>query len=273
MQKLLIIGCGYVGQAVARHYLQKNWQVTGWVRHESSVETLEGLGVQSHFGNAADIKNWQALPKDFDLAIYCAAAGRRGGAEIYREVYLQGLARAAEYLSPETPLIFTSSTSVYPQNQGEWVTEESPAEPITETGKLLRAAEDIVLARKGTVLRLAGIYGPGRYQMLERLKNILLSSEKVENRWINHIHRGDIVTALALLYEKKTQGIFNGCDDQPATLYEILAWLAQKMNHPLPSWVNPEEKVLTHKRVCNTKLRQFGWNPQFPTYREAYPLD
>lgn len=270
MKKLLIIGCGYVGKAVAQFYQKQNWEVTGWVRSEASAKTLKSLRIQPYLGNAANRDSWQALPRDFDLAIYCAAAGRQGGAETYREVYLQGITCAAQYLSYQTPLIFTSSTSVYPQSRGEWVTETSLAEPITDTGKILRAAENIVLARKGTVLRLAGIYGPGRQQMVDRLKTYLETNEKVENRWINHIFLYDIVTALVLLSEKKELGVYNGCDNLPVTLYEVLAWLCQKIGKPLPAWINSTEKILTHKRVSNAKLREMGWLPAYPTYQEGY---
>lgn len=270
MKKLLIIGCGYVGKAMAQYYLKENWEVTGWVRTESSVETLKFLNIQPYFEDAAKIENWQRLPRNFDLVIYCAAAGRRGGVKTYREVYLNGVTCALEYISRETPFIFTSSTSVYPQNQGDWVTETSLADPVTETGKILRAAENIVLARRGIVLRLAGIYGPGRHQMIDRLRSHLETGEKVENRWINHIFIDDIVSALAILAKKQEQGIYNGCDNQPVTLYEVLAWLAHKTGKSLSAWIKPQENVLIHKRVSNTKLREMGWLPIYPTYQEGY---
>ena len=270
MKKLLVIGCGYVGKAAAQFYQKQNWEVTGWVRTETSANLLKSLQIQSYLADVTKEENWHALPKDFELAIYCAAGGTRSDIDLYRKVYLKGITYAAKYLNPNTPLIFTSSTSVYPQNRGEWVTETSPANPLTETGKILRAAEDVVLAREGIVLRLAGIYGPGRHRMIDRLNDTLSKGEKVENRWINHIHRDDIVTALFTLAEKKVNGIFNGCDNQPVTLYELLLWQANRSQQTLPSWAELNTKPFTHKRVSNAKLRQLTWNPKFPTYQEGY---
>ncbi|MEZ5405653.1 MAG: SDR family oxidoreductase [Verrucomicrobiia bacterium] len=273
-KKLLIIGCGYVGQAVAKFFLEKNWQVTGWVRTENSARILQSLGIQPHVGDVAESESWQLFATRFPLSsfsvvLYCAASGR-GEAQVYEQVYRRGMIHAMNYLSEKIFLIFTSSTSVYPQNQGEWVTEESEANPETETGNVLRVTEQQVLARQGTVLRLAGIYGPNRTRMISNIKQSLQQNQEMPNRWVNHIHRDDIVTAIDCLIQKQARGIFNGCDNEPTPLHQIIAWLANRLKTPIPSWIQPALKPSTHKRVNNTKLRQIGWQPAYPTYREGY---
>ncbi|MBX7156777.1 MAG: SDR family oxidoreductase [Verrucomicrobiae bacterium] len=273
-KKLLIIGCGYVGQAVAKFFLEKNWKVTGWIHTENSAEILQSLGVRPYVGDVAKEESWQQFvthfqPSSFSAALYCAAAGR-GEAQIYEQVYRRGMIHAMNYLSEKNFLIFTSSTSVYPQNQGEWVTEQSEANPQTETGNILRATEQQVLTRQGAVLRLAGIYGPNRMRMISNIKQSLQQNQEMPNRWINHIHRDDIVTAIDCLIQKQKRGIFNGCDNEPVPLHQIIAWCADQWQMPIPSWIQLAPEPSTHKRVNNTKMRQLGWQPAYPTYREGY---
>lgn len=273
-KKLLIIGCGYVGQAVAQFFLKKNWKVTGWVYTENSAKVLQSLGIEPYMADVTQKESWQQFvdrfsASSFSAVLYCAAAGR-GDVKVYEKIYWQGMTHTISFISKETHLIFTSSTSVYPQNQGEWVTEESEAEPETETGKILRATEQQVLVRKGVVLRLAGIYGPGRVRMITNIKQALLQNKEIPNRWINHIHRDDIVNAIDCLIEKPATGIFNGCDNEPASLHQIAAWLAAQWKISLPSWVQTSVEPQTHKRVSNAKLSSLGWKPAYPSYREGY---
>ena len=112
-------------------------------------------------------------------------------------------------------LIFTGSTAVYAQTSGDVVTEESPAEPHRETGKILLDAEKIVLRCGGAVARLAGIYGPGRSVLLQKFFSGEAVIEGDGRRWINQAHRDDIASALLAIVEQNARGIFNIADDQP----------------------------------------------------------
>ena len=105
----------------------------------------------------------------FDAIVHCAASGRGAGdrAGRYRAVYLEGSQNLLTVF-PSAHLLFTSSTSVYAQTDGDLVDECSPAEPSAETGKILRESEELALGGGGTVVRLAGIYGPGRSFLLKR---------------------------------------------------------------------------------------------------------
>jgi nucleoside-diphosphate-sugar epimerase len=152
------------------------------------------------------------------------------------------------------------------------VTEESPAEPERETGRILRETEEIVLAGGGTVARLAGIYGPGRSVLLRKFFNGEAVFDGDGSRLINQIHRDDAASALALLAERDVSGIFNVADDSQPPQREVYSWLAERFEKPLPpsAPVDPNRKRgTTKKRVSNLKLRALGWEPQWPSFFDA----
>ena len=186
-----------------------------------------------------------------------------------------GVQHLAEILQPRQ-LLFTSSTSVYAQTDGSWVTEESAAEPDRETGQILRETEDYVLAQGGTIARLAGIYGPGRSVLLRKFFNGEAVIEADGSRWINQAHRDDIATALRHLVRERTPGIFNVSDNEPLPQRAIYEWLAARFDRPLPPSgpIDPSRKRgWTNKRVSNQRLRALGWAPRFLSFFEAVAGD
>lgn len=167
--KLLIAGCGYVGSALAKLALAEGHAVVGLTRSAESAETLGtelGPMFQPLVADLTDDDSVRGLP-DADAVVHCAASGRGGGAAAYRQVYVDGIARLIARFRGR-PLLFTSSSSVYAQIDGSEVTEESPAEPERETGKMLREAENRALSAGGAVVRLAGLYGPRRSVLLRQ---------------------------------------------------------------------------------------------------------
>jgi len=209
-----------------------------------------------------------------DVVIHCASSGR-GGADQYRSVYLEGARNLADVLTPRL-LIFTSSTSVYAQTDGGWVTEESPADPDRETGRVLRETEDLVCARGGIAARLAGIYGPGRSVLLKKFFSGEAVIEGDGRRWINQIHRDDVAGALHTLATKRVPGVFNVADDLPIAQRELYAWLSEWFGHPLPPTgpIDPNRKRgWTHKQVSNARLRELGWIPGYPSFFDAVERD
>jgi len=209
-----------------------------------------------------------------DLILHCASSGR-GGPDAYRSVYLEGC-RNLLHTFPESPLLFTSSTSVYAQTDGSEVTEESPAEPDRETGKILRETEDLVLAHGGTVARLAGIYGPGRSVLLKKFLTGEAVIEEDGRRFLNQIHRDDAARALLHLSSSQlstlNSQLFNLSDSHPLTQLEAYTGLARIFGRPLPP-SGPRDlnrkRGWTHKRVSNAKLRATGWEPRFPCFLDV----
>ena len=241
-----------------------------------SAESAAALAGEAFPVTACDITDRAAIARlpAVDAVVHCASSGR-GGVEQYRAVYLEGARSLAEGLAPRV-FVFTSSTSVYAQTDGSLVSEESTAEPDRETGRILREAEDFVLARGGCVARLAGIYGPSRSVLLKKFFCGEAVIEGDGGRFINQVHRDDIATALALLIESEARGIFNVCDDGPMTQRAVYEWLAGHFQKPLPTTgpIDPNRKRgWTSKRVSNAKLRALGWAPRHPSFRDAIEND
>ena len=269
--QIVIAGCGFLGEAAAGFFLEAGWRVLGLCATEESAARL----ADRPFPVAVvDISKPIRVPAEWespDVVVHCASSGR-GGADAYRAVYRDGLEHLRDAFSPRR-LIFTGSTSVYSQVDGGWVTEDSPAEPDRETGRILLEAEKIALDAGGVVARLAGIYGPGRSVLLKKFLDGSALLEAGGNRWINQIHRDDGALALLRLAQHEAAaGIYNVCDDTPTTQREIYGWIADHLNRPLP----PEgpadlnrKRGWTSKRISNARLRSIGWSPRYPSYRDA----
>lgn len=276
MPKILIAGCGFVGLATARLFAERGWQVVAGTHSEESAAKLASEPFAVITFDLADLSSVEshAALHPFDAIIHCASSGR-GGAEQYRRVYLEG-ARHLAAAFPSARLLFTSSTSVYAQTDGSWVTEESPAEPDRETGRLLRETEDFVLSRRGIVARLAGIYGPSRSVLLRKFFDGTAVIEGEEVKWINQVHRDDIAAALTHLITVEASGVFNVSDDQPLEQHALYAWLARRYCRPLPRIGKPDldrKRGWTNKRVSNARLRALGWAPRYPSFFAAVEND
>jgi len=274
--KTLIIGCGYIGLPLALCLLQEGHDVSAWVRSAASAASLPEYPFHRIItGSVADGGVWDAVRENYKLVIHCASS-RRGGEAAYKEVFLQG-ARMMSERQPRARKIFVSSTSVYGQTGGEVVTEESPAEPLTATGRILREAERAALASGATVVRSAGIYGPNRGVLFEKFRRGEAVIEGDGLRWINHIHQRDLVAALTHLIEAGAPGeIYNATDNTPVTYRDYYAWCSEFLSQPMPPHgaVDTERKRgLTNKRVSNAKLRATGWQPSYPSFREGIIAD
>src|SRR5262245_71575 len=270
MPRILIAGCGYVGQATADLFHAAGWEVESWTASEKSSAAL---CAKPYPIRQVDISNRNQVAEcsgAFDTVVHCASS-RGGGVESYRQIYLNG---ARNLLDRFEKILFTSSTSVYAQRDGSWVTEGSETKPARETGRVLLETEKVVLDRDGTVARLAGIYGPGRSALLNKFLAGAAMIDPKNDRFVNQAHRDDIASALFLLVSGKWQKrqIYNVVDDEPILQSDCYRWLAQRLNRPLPPIKElPEQRKRgdTNKRVSNAKLRNLGWTLQYPTFVDA----
>ena len=272
MPKVLIAGCGYVGAATADLFQAAEWEVEGWTH---SAKSAARLGAKPYPIRAVDLTEAsavQAAAGPCDAVIHCASSGG-GGAESYRQIYLQG-ARHLVAAFPGSRLLYTSSTSVYAQKEGEWVDETSPAEPTHETGKILRETEDYVCENGGLVARLAGIYGPGRSALLRKFLSGTARIDGDGGRFLNQAHRDDIASALFHLLTLRDEArgkerIFNVADHEPMTQRACYEWLAQKLGRPLPpsgTTPEPRKRGTSNKRVSSARLRDLGWVARYPKF-------
>ena len=224
MRRILIAGCGYVGEAAANRFHESGWEVEGWT---ASIESAEKLSSRPYQVRAVDVTDAK-ITGDFDVVIHCVSS-RGGDEEEYRRLYFQGVQNLLVAF-PAATVVFTSSTSVYAQADGTVVDENTPAEPEHAKGQILRETEDLVLGANGIVLRLGGIHGPGRSFFLTRFLEGAPSAQG--DRLINQVHRDDIVSALLLVAERRSEikrEIFNVVGDEPIKTSEACAWLGSRL--------------------------------------------
>jgi nucleoside-diphosphate-sugar epimerase len=272
MPRILIAGCGYVGRATADLFHAASWDVEGWTASEKSAAALSTRPYPVY---QVDISNRDQVaehPGTFDAVIHCASS-RGGGVESYRQIYLNGVRNLLDRFAG-TKMLFTSSTSVYAQRDGSWVTEESETKPACETGGVLLETEKLVLDRRGTVARLSGIYGPGRSALLSKFLAGTAIIDPEKDRYVNQVHRDDIASALFVLVsgEWQQRQIYNVVDNQPMLQSDCYRWLAERLNRPLPptrALTEQPKRGGTNKRVCNAKLRSLRWTLQYPTLADG----
>lgn len=210
----------------------------------------------------------------FAVAVHCASSGG-GDADAYRRLYVDGVRNLREVVRPGR-LILVSSTSVYGQTDGAVVAEDSPAEPVRATGRMLLAAEQEAAAAGGIILRFAGLYGPGRWALLAKFLAGAELAEGEGQRYVNHLHRDDAVAAVVMAAEGRlSAGVFNVADDRPTPVGEIWREFGRFYGRVPPPFAPRDEtgrkRGWTSKRVSNAKLRAAGWTPRYPSFRDALP--
>jgi nucleoside-diphosphate-sugar epimerase len=274
---ILIAGCGYVGGRLAELLAADGRRVYALRRGEAATRP----GVTSVRADLGDLDSLRVLPAAVDAVVF--AAGPSSPDESgYRRIFLDGLRNLLEALakrsSPPRRLIFTSSTAVYAQSDGEWVDETSPTEPRNFRGKVLLEAESMVHASSipGSVLRLGGIYGPGRNWPVERVKSGEARIRSGEPHYTNRIHRDDAAGAIRhLLSLASLEPAYLGVDSQPADGNEVLRFLAAELGLPEPpTAARGESEPIRHsgsKRCRNNRLVSSGYQFEYPTFREGYP--
>ena len=284
--RVLIVGCGYVGLPLGVELVRLGHEVSGLRRSVSAENESKAAGIQPLFGDVTQPETLAKLPRDFDWVVNCVAAG--GGAEDYRQVYLQGTRNLIDWLGPSPPkkFVYTSSTSVYGQTDGSQVKESSPTEPSMETAQVLLETEKVLLAAAqekkfpAVILRVAGIYGPDRGHWFKQFLKNEARMEGDGSRFLNMIHRDDLIGCIiAALKNGRPGEIYNTADDEPVSQLHFFQWLAQALDKPLPPSVpeNPAEnrkRGVTNKRVSNRKLKmELGHQFKYPNFRKGYSAE
>jgi nucleoside-diphosphate-sugar epimerase len=309
--RVLIVGCGYVGLPLGKELVRQDHEVFGLRRSALAEAEMKAAGIMPLHADITQPETLAKLSRDFDWVVNCTASGG-GGADDYRKIYLEGNRNLIAWLagSPLKKYIYTSSTSVYAQNDGSVVTEESPVEPDAATAKVLVETERLLLAaavsnsnpltpalspsggeREKTksglplnfpavILRVAGIYGPARGHWF---KQFLRGEARIEGdgaRWLNMIHRDDLIgVIIAALRDAKPGEIFNAADNEPVGQLKFFEWLAAELKQPMPAMVSTDAEVLrkrgmTNKRISNAKLRaELKYEFQFPDFRAGYAAE
>ena len=271
----LIVGCGDVGSRLARQLLAQGWQVSGLRR---SVDQLPE-GVRPIAADLSDRRQPEAWPECTpDYLVYCVAANQHDEAG-YQAAYVEGLRHVLGWLerNGQAPrrLLFVSSSSVYAQQDGEWIDETASTAPEGYSGKVMLEAERLALESDipASIVRLTGIYGPGREWLLSQVRQGYRVAEEPP-LYGNRIHAEDAASLLAHLLQSDAQGValddcYIGVDDDPAPLADVVAWLRGYLG--VTEWSDEQRVRRTgSKRCSNARARALGWVPQYPSYKEGY---
>ena len=268
----LVIGCGYLGERVAREWLRQGAEVAVLTRSETRAEKFVGLGLKPVIGDVLDPDSLRKLPLA-ETVLYAVGFDRTSVAS-KRSVYVDGLSNVLREVGARCErFLYVSSTSVYGQDAGELVDESSPTTPTEENGRICCDAEAAVrqLKAEAIILRLAGIYGPGR--LLARVEQLRRGDRLTgnPNAWLNLIHVDDAVRAVLAA---ETRGVLGEtslvCDDQPLLRREYYSALAEAVGAPTPQFeelsVDAPERRRLNKRCVNHRLRkELSVDLQFPT--------
>jgi len=285
----LIIGCGYLGQRVAQKWLQAGDQVTVLTRSSERATELNKTGLQTLVGDLTRPESLPPFPA-CDTVLYAVGYDRSSSHSI-EEVYVRGL---DNFLASATDacgkIIYISSTGVYGQDDGSWVNESSPCQPTRPGGAACLAAESLLashpLGARSIVLRLAGIYGPGRIPRraaIEAGEPVVAS----ENGYMNLIHVADAVEViLAAEACPELPSVLLVSDGQPVLRGAYFQEIARLLGAPKPQFSPPAEtshqagRATSDKRISNRQLQEtLHLSFQYPSYREGlaallqYPED
>ncbi|MNG97099.1 NAD dependent epimerase/dehydratase family protein [compost metagenome] len=274
-RSVMIVGCGDVGSRLALQLLARGWQVSGLRR---SVEQLPAgvAKVPADLCDPAVPAAWPAAAPDY--LVYCVAASEHDEAG-YQAAYVDGLRHVLGWLAEKGQrpqrLLFVSSSSVFAQQNGEWIDETAATEPQGYSGRIMLEAERLALASgiPASLVRLTGIYGPGREWLLSQVRQGYRVAEEPP-LYGNRIHAEDAAGLLAFLLQADADGValedcYIGVDDAPAPLAEVVAWLREYMG--VTEWSDQQRVRRTgSKRCSNARARALGWAPAYPSYQEGY---
>lgn len=227
--RVLVAGCGWLGTAVARRLVAGGHEVVGVRRDPARAEALRPLGITPL---ALDLTQSppEALPPCAAIVACQSASGDSD--EAYRAAYLVAnrtlLAAAAR---SGARVVYTGSTGVFGQRAGEDVDEATPPSPASATGEVLAEAEALVRGAPGACLvRLSGLYGPGRVGIVDRVRRGALALGAGEGAYMNFCHLDDAASFVVAALERGAAGAaYHGSDAEPVPRREVVRWIADRL--------------------------------------------
>ena len=274
---MLILGCGYLGLRVAQRLQAQGYAVTTTTRSETRRAELIAEGFEAVRFELADAATSALLARPFERVVYAVAPGRDSDPQL---AFLDGVVAAARRLRTRC-FVYVSTIGVYAQQDGDELDEESPAEPAEDRPRWIRAAEHelLELSTAGTipvvVMRLGGLYGPGRSPVdwLGRPEMRARLEARGRDAYMNWIHIDDAANAVVLAAQHGRAGeIYLGVDGSPVRRGEFFDCAAACSGTPPLEFreASSDDTPDLGKRLsCEKALRELGFEPQFPSFREG----
>ncbi len=276
---VLVAGAGWLGSVLARELAAAGHRVTAVRRDPARAAALAAPGVTPLALDLCAPDASARLPGDLDAAVACPSAGSEG-AEAYRRTYLDATGAVLDALRSSgrpAALVYTGSTGVFGQRDGGEVDETTRPHPAGPAAEVLVEAERRVLAAGGpglrtAVVRLSGLYGPGRGWPVERVRGGQIALGPGDGTWLNLCHRDDAVAAvLAVLARGAPGGLYHATDAEPVRRRDLATWVAGRLGIPVPRLPDGARPPgLPDRRVRGERTRAaLGLVLRFPSFREG----
>ena len=276
---LLIFGFGYTAKFMCQKFSKKNWEVFCTTRFKEKAKEIKSLNATPIFFDDEE-KIESVLSKN---SYILSTAPPENSKDPVVENYGHLLKKNSERVKWAG---YLSTTSVYGDKKGEWVTEDTELEPNLERSISRVAAENswIKLGEnlliKTVIFRLAGIYGPGRSLVDRLMKDEDVYIVDKPAHLFNRIHVDDIVGAIEMAISSKSEAkIFNLSDDLPAKQLDVAKFAASLLKRKSPQTVSLESDLVSEmarsfykeeKKVSNTRLKdELGYKLVFPSFKEG----
>lgn len=266
-----------MGSRIATELAQRGHQVWALRRTPQAPKTVAGGGSLTWLCGDVTQPNTLDLPRDLDVVV-SALAPSESGVTAYEQVYVGGAKAVQRALAGQTLCrqFWLSSTGVYGEQAGEWVDEHTLARPSRETAQALLAAEEVVRQAPwpSTIVRLGGLYGPGRERLLRWVREGRAVQASPPS-WTNRLHVDDAAGLVVHLVERSVHGeavepLVLGVDDAPTPQHEVLAWLAMQLGVAMPTELAMSADASQGKRVANASLHRSGYSLRYASYRDGY---
>jgi len=271
MAKILIIGCGDLGQAVAIKLYSQDHHITGLKRHPP----INKQSIHYIKADISKIETLNSLTGDFQQAIIILSPDS-SSTEAYRTVFETGINNLLLALNKNTSITFISSTRVYAEINGEWVNEQTPANAFDPKSRLILQAENKILAHNplNTIIRFSGIYGRTKGYFLQQIKNAN-PIQQHPSYYTNRIHRSDCIGVIVHLINKKIareklEPLYLATDSEPSPKWDVACYLAKQLSNKPPIASSKSEQNSQNKRISNQRLIDSGYTFKFPSYQLGY---
>ena len=276
---LTIVGCGYVGLALAERLQARRpgLKLTLTTTSSERLEQLSPLADRVELCDATDpAKLLRALQKS-SSAVFCL--GPKGDRQVdvngYHHTFVDSF-RCLTSLLPQLPnlrqIVYTGSCSVYGDAQGDWVDEQTPPAPSRGQGEVLLESEQLLSGigdRRVCILRLGALYGPGR-DLDRRLRGLAgLERPGSGATYSNWLHVADAAGALEAALDGAWAGVVNVVNDAPIRLRDLVGRSLQRQGLEPVHWSGGEEPGSANRRIRNTRLKQLGYQLQHPSVDQS----